>query len=174
MQLDSAPIRVRRYFRDFDPTGEAAGRFYEPFRVGFEDRHADVAAALVLDGTKTTTSSLLWEYEHSGRALPEVGSLSVLLDGRHDPVCVVESTRVEVLPFDAIEATFCAGYGECDGTVAGWKDFNWPIYRAQCRELGLAASTDMPLVCETFAVRHPDKAAALALADALRRRLAGC
>lgn len=34
---------------------------------------------------KTATSSSLWDYEHTGEPVPEVGELSMILDGRGAP-----------------------------------------------------------------------------------------
>jgi uncharacterized protein YhfF len=85
-------------------------------------------------------------------------------------VCVVETTALEILPFDGVSEAFCAAYAESDGTVAGWRALNWPIYHAQCHDLGRTPREDMPLVCETFEVVYPDQAAARATAARLRER----
>lgn len=172
VDLDSSPIRIRKYWLEFDADRDHASRFYEAFRVGFTDRHADNGALLILEGVKTTTSSLLWEYEESGRALPYPGALSVLLDGLHMPACIVETTKVEVLPFDGVDEAFCKAYAESDGTIAGWRKLNWPIYEAQCQNLGRAAAMDMPLVCETFSIVFPTKPVVVATSmDTLRTRM---
>ena len=70
---------------------------------GDSAEEADELLQLVLDGTKTATASALWDYEAEGEALPEVGSLSILLDGRGHPRALINTTDVEVVPFDEVE-----------------------------------------------------------------------
>ena len=148
MKLDDAPQNIVTFWREFDAGLERAEQFYDAFQVGFTPALADVGALHVLDGSKRSTSSLLWEYEQSGRAPPHKGALSVLLDGLCRPVAVVESIDVQVVPFDAVDADFCAAYAEGDGSKEGWLALNWSIYTAQCGQLGRTPSMVMPLVCE--------------------------
>ena len=160
MQLDDAPVRVRNFWQAFDPERVQAHRFYEPFQVGLSETDADHGARLILDGSKTATSSLLWEYEHSGRALPAAGTLSMALDGRYAPVCIIETTEVLIIPFDQVDAAFCSAYAEGDGTVDGWRALTWPIYQIQCHTMGRLPSMHMPLVCEYMTVIYPRDPAA--------------
>ena len=46
--------------------------------------HADGLLDLVLRGIKDGTASSMWDYEATGDPLPEVGELSVVLDGEGD------------------------------------------------------------------------------------------
>ena len=156
MNLDHAPIRVRNYWNRFDPQSQQAHRFYEPFQVGLAEIDADHGARLILNGEKTATSSMLWEYEHTGRELPAAGSLSVVMDGRYEPVAVVESTSVEIIPFNEVDAAFCIAYGEADGSIDAWRELTWRVYQVQCEAMGFAPSMDMPLVCEYLSVHFPD------------------
>jgi histidinol-phosphate aminotransferase len=78
---------------------------------------ADELLALVLAGTKTATSSALWEYEADHEPLPQVGELSLLLDGAGVPRCVIETTEVAVVPMDQVDAAFAAAEGEGDRTL---------------------------------------------------------
>jgi uncharacterized protein YhfF len=52
---------------------DAACRFFEVFRIGDSEQSADVGADLIKQGSKTATSSLLWEYEVANKLLPQVG-----------------------------------------------------------------------------------------------------
>jgi uncharacterized protein YhfF len=131
---------------------DANERFYESFRIGLEDEDADTGAALILSGQKTTTSSLLWEYESRGKALPPLGNLSVVENGRRAPVCVVTTTWIEIIPFDRIDAQFAYEYGEGDRTLEGWRKMFWPYYSKACAALGREMSEEAPLICERFGV----------------------
>ena len=154
-KLDAAPDNLVKFWQEFDPDLKRAGQFYDGFQVGFTPALADAGALYILDGSKRTTSSLMWEYEQSGRAPPETGSMSILLDGLCKPVAIVESTRVQILAFEAVDADFCKAYAESDGSKEAWLALNWPIYTAQCEQLGRTPSMAMPLVCEWFELVFP-------------------
>ena len=155
MKLDDAPGNIIKFWQQFDADLERAASFYDAFQVGFNPALADAGALHILDGSKRTTSSLLWEYEHSGRSPTKSGSMSILLDGLCKPVGIVESVRVQVLPFDGVDDEFCKAYAESDGSKQGWLALNWSIYTAQCEAWGRAPSMVMPLVCEWFELVFP-------------------
>ncbi|MGZ0153619.1 ASCH domain-containing protein [Kribbella sp. WER1] len=54
----------------------------------------DRLVAAILDGTKTSTTGLVVDYEHEGEALPVVGERSVVVDSDGRPVGVIEVTGV--------------------------------------------------------------------------------
>ena len=129
-----------------------ANLLYEAFRIGDSRESADEGARLILAGTKTTTSALLWEYEKSDQPLPQVGSLSILENGQGEPVCVVETIWLKVVPFEEIDADFAAAYGEWGGTLPAWQQNAWQYYSRQCDRLERVPTLQMPLVCERFRV----------------------
>ena len=134
---------------------DANERFYESFRIGLADKDAETGAKLILSKQKTATSSLLWEYESSSKALPLLGNLSVVENGRGAPVCVVQTTWIETIRFDDIDAQFAFEYGEGDRTLEGWRKMFWSYYSNACEALGREMSPDTPLVCERFVVIFP-------------------
>jgi uncharacterized protein YhfF len=105
-----------------------------------------------LTGAKTATSSLLWEYEQLGKPLPRVGALSILENGQGEPVCIVETVWLEVLPFEKIDANFAADYGEWSSTLPAWQENNWRYNSKLCERLGRVPTLQMLLVCERFRV----------------------
>ena len=119
---------------------------------GDSPRLADELGALIVDGTKTATCSALWEYEAEGSALPEVGSKTVVLDGNGDPLCIMETTEVEVHPYNEVDARFAYEEGEGDRTLEYWRDAHWRFFSRTLPEIGKEPTTDMPLVCERFRV----------------------
>jgi uncharacterized protein YhfF len=116
---------------------------------GASAEEADELLGLVLAGDKTATASALWDYEAEGEALPEVGSLSILLDGRGHPRALINTTNVTVIPFDEVGEEHARLEGEGDGSLAHWRD-------AHERFFGAASSRgfepDMPVVLERFEV----------------------
>jgi uncharacterized protein YhfF len=133
----------------------AQARFYEPFQIGDSAAAATAGAALIRQGLKTATSSLQLEYERSGTPPPYVGALSVVLDGEREPVCLVETIRLETTPFHAVDEAFAQAYGEWDQTLARWRAECWVYYAAQSRALGVEPNEELILLCEWFRVVYP-------------------
>ena len=134
---------------------DAFRRFYEVFQIGISPEDADTGAALIKQGIKTATSSLLWEYQVEHKPLPEVGSLSIVSDGRGDPTCVVETIALEIKGFSEVDAPFAYDYGEWDRTLETWRAECWKFYTSACQVIGKTPAPDMPLVCERFKVVYP-------------------
>ena len=125
------------------------------FQIGDSEQSADEGAALIKQGRKTTTSSLLWEYEVTNKPLPSSLSWIIVEDGRGKPVCIVETTWVAIKKFAEVDAQFASDYGEWDRTLEGWRTHCWVYYEEQCRSLGKVRIPEMPLVCERLRVVYP-------------------
>jgi uncharacterized protein YhfF len=113
---------------------------------------ADELGALISSGTKTATCSALWEYEAEGEALPEVGTKTVVLDGKGEPLCIIETTEVEMRPFDGVDERFAYEEGEGDRSLTYWREAHWRFFSRTLPKIGKAPTLDMPLVCERFRV----------------------
>jgi uncharacterized protein YhfF len=116
---------------------------------GGSAEEADELLQLVLEGTKTATASALWDYEAEGEALPEVGSLSILLDGRGHPRALINTTEVEVVPFDEVDEEHARLEGEGDRSLDHWRTAHEGFF-GQVSSRGF--EPDMPVVLERFAV----------------------
>ena len=81
----------------------------------------DQLVAAILDGSKTSTTSLLVDYEREGEPLPEVGSRSVVVDSDARPVAVIEVTGVRVVPLAQVDLAHVVDEGEGDTSVAEWR-----------------------------------------------------
>jgi uncharacterized protein YhfF len=145
------------YLASLPDAGDAARRWYEVFRVGDSPVDADAGAALISNGVKTATSSLLWSYAAAGKAIPAAGSLSIVADGEGNAVCVVETVAVEVKAFDQVDAAFALDYGEWDRTLETWRQRSWAINVRRCARLGRVPVPAMPLVCERIRVVYPQR-----------------
>jgi uncharacterized protein YhfF len=119
---------------------------------GDSPRMADELGALIVDGIKTATCSALWEYEAEGEPLPETGAKIVVLDGNGDPLCIVETTEVDVVPYDEVAAQFAYEEGEGDRSLEYWRYAHWRFFSRTLPRIGKEPTVDMPLVCERFRV----------------------
>ena len=139
--------------------GESS-RFFLAMNIGGTQELADDGAALILQGTKTATSSPFWDYP-DGR-IPFVGALSVLLDGRRRPVGIVETVGVETVRFRDITTEMASAYGEGERTLAWWRRVIGGWYRDKAARDGQVFSEDdevlwewIALVCDLRAGSEP-------------------
>jgi uncharacterized protein YhfF/transposase len=124
-------------------------RYYDAFRFGNTEQLANDLAALVLSGVKTASSSLLWKEK---KPLMQVGDYSIVTDWNHHPVCIIQTTEVNIVAFQDVDAQYAYEYGEGDRTLDWWKQHLWDYYVQECAQLGRPATEEMPLVCERFRV----------------------
>lgn len=128
---------------------------YDAWDFGDSATMADELLELVLARTKRATAGLVEAFRRDGEPVPEVGDLSVILDGAGRPRCVIETTSVEVKPFHAVDAVFAATEGEGDGSLRYWRDAHRRFFGRECARLGLGAFREgMAVVCETFELRY--------------------
>lgn len=124
----------------------------EAWGFGNSPQMADELCNLVLEGIKVATCSLLWEYEQDGVPIPRSGDLSIILDGQGKPGCLIETTRVNVRPFNGIDQDWARLEGEGDLSLEYWRKGHWHYNSVLCEQIGRTPTEDMPLVCEEFRV----------------------
>jgi uncharacterized protein YhfF len=129
--------------------GEDA-RYFTPMSIGKTPSTADEGAAAILEGIKTATSSPHWDYPDGG--IPFAGALSVLLDGQGRSRGIVETKRVEIMPFGSVDENFARAYGAGDRTLDWWRSEVGAWYRASAAHHGADFSDDTPIICEWIAV----------------------
>ena len=126
------------------PEGYVAEQF------GDSPEMADTLGALIVSGVKTATCSAVSEWEAEGKPIPSPGLLTVVLDGGGAPLCIIETTEVSIVPYDAVDAAFAAEEGEGDLSLAYWREAHWQYFSRTLPKIGREARPDMPLVCERF------------------------
>ena len=94
---------------------------YEAWSFGNTPEIADELGALVVQGIKTATASLVCAYEHAGERYPQIGDFSIILDGRRKPICIIEVIDVQIQPFVEIGERHAFEEGEGDRTLAYWR-----------------------------------------------------
>ena len=121
---------------------------------GATPEQADELLELVLAGTKTATASALWDYEAEGEPLPEVGGLSILLDGRGHPRALVATTDVRVVPFSEVDEEHAWLEGEGDRSLDHWREAHERFFTEVCSR---GFVPDMPVVMERFTVAYQEQ-----------------
>lgn len=125
----------------------------EAWAFGATPEHADQLLALVLAGTKTATSSALWDFEADGEEVPEVGSWNIILDGSGRPTALVQTVGITIVPFDEVTAAHAYAEGEDDRSLASWRDEHekhWRRFSTSTRGF----DRRMPIVCEDLRLVH--------------------
>jgi uncharacterized protein YhfF len=129
-------------------------RRYQPMPAawgfGNSPEMADELGELVQEGTKTATCSLLWEHDFDGEPLPEVGQLSIILDGDEHPLCLIETIEIEIRPYNEVDERFAYDEGEGDRSLDYWRQEHWDFFSRVCTQIGRKPVENMPLVCERF------------------------
>lgn len=128
------------------------GRGYVAEAFGDHPKLADDLGALILSGIKTGTCSALWEWEAEGNPIPEVGLISITLDGVGKPICIIETTEVTLRRFNEVDDDFARSEGEGDLTLRYWREAHTIFFSRVLPKVDREFSEDMPLVCERFQV----------------------
>jgi uncharacterized protein YhfF len=115
-------------------------RTLRSFAFGDSPALADELVDLVLKGVKTATCSTEDEPNTS-----KPGERWIVLDGRGEPRCVIESTEVTYRRYSEVDATFAHDEGEGDRSLSYWRK----AHRDYFGRLG-RFSEDMMLMCERF------------------------
>jgi uncharacterized protein YhfF len=81
----------------------------------------DQLVASILDGTKTTTTGLLDDYERDGEPMPRPGDREVVIDSAGEPVALIEIVTVRVVRVGDVDPAHALGEGEGYASVADWR-----------------------------------------------------
>ncbi|WP_395504490.1 ASCH domain-containing protein [Ectopseudomonas hydrolytica] len=129
--------------------GQAA-RYYLAMSIGGTPDQADEGAALILNGTKTATSSPLWDYPDGH--IPFVGALSVLLDGQQRAVAVVETVDTRLVRFRDVTDEMAKAYGEGQRTLEWWQRVIGDWYRTKATRDGQNFDENSEILWESISV----------------------
>lgn len=115
----------------------------------------DALIEAVLDGSKTTTTSLLEEYRRAHESIRPVDTLSVPIDSGGRPVCVLRQMAVRICRIDEVGAAHARHEGEGFRDVASWRRAHEGFWSSDefldgigTRDLRITDSTEV--VCERF------------------------
>ena len=150
MQSSDAPESCWRQFLRDSGQGTSGLAPYPTDSFGDNPELADELGGLVVAGVKTATCSALWEWEAPGFSPPAAGDRTIILDGTGEPLCIIETTAIEIRPFEGVDAAFACDEGEDDRTLASWRREHWKYFSRVLPKIGRQPVPDMPLVCERF------------------------
>ncbi|WAC67793.1 ASCH domain-containing protein [Microbacterium sp. SL75] len=127
-----------------------------PIEFMFTGAGRDRIVAAIRAGEKTATSSLVREYLVAGEPLPAVGDRGAVVDSAGEPVCVIETTAVEIVALRDVSLAHALDEGEGYASVADWRRGHVRFWTSDAmrEELGSAfvVDDDTSVVLERFAV----------------------
>ncbi|MDX1614626.1 MAG: ASCH domain-containing protein [Candidatus Promineifilaceae bacterium] len=146
-----------RAYRDTLPVEHPHHERQRPLAWGFGDSSAlaDELGLLTLSGRKRATATMLEELIANGELLPQIGELNIILDGSEQPLCLIETIDVQVLPFDQVDEQFARDEGEGDGSLTYWQDAHTAFFGRVAERLGTTLQPTTPIVCERFRLLYP-------------------
>ncbi len=138
---------------DFDafmgvPWGEAVSP--QAWSFGSDPETADELLDLVLTGEKRATTGLHQEYVDEDEPLPQIGDLSILLDGASEPKALIRTEEVQIVPFSEVTEEQAAAEGEGDRTLDSWRQAHREFWSDQ----GAGFGDDSLVVWERFKVLY--------------------
>ena len=99
----------------------------------------------VLHGDKTATASLRDQFApHTDEPMPHVGAQLVLVGWDDEPLGVVETTEVRVMPAGRVDLRFARDEGEGFESVADWRAAHERFWADR------VVTDEMLVVCERF------------------------
>lgn len=122
----------------------------------------DALVTAILDGTKTTTTSLLAEHPRDHDPREDMGILEAVLDSHDNVVCVIRTTEVYVCRLADVSDEHAIdegeGYADASEWRAGHEQF-WssPEFVEYIGQLDI--NDDTQVVCQRFTIdsRYPTK-----------------
>ena len=130
-----------------DSIENANKSYFECFAFGDSPEMADELLALVLTGKKTATVSVVLEDEQT----PSVGDLSLVLDGRGNPACVIKTVYLETVKFYDLTWDMVKLEGE-DENFEQWKSGNIRYWTRDAARRGYTFTNQTPITFERFEV----------------------
>ncbi len=113
----------------------------------------DELADLVLMGIKTSSSSAFELYQFVDTRISEKGDYHIVLNSKNEAVCIIQTTKVSILPFHQIGEKEALAEG--DGSLKNWSNIHVRYFTEELRKHDLDFRYDMLLVYEEFKRVYP-------------------
>ena len=145
-------MTTEQLWNEYKTINPAIGDKIDAWAFGVEP---DQLADLVLKGEKTATTSAYDLYAVDGEPLPRSGSFDVVLDSQDQAVCIIEITKVTVVPFKQVSAEHAFKEGEGDKSLTYWRQVHEEFFTEWMAEAGLSFSEETGVVLEEFRKVYP-------------------
>lgn len=130
-----------------------------PYGVWYFGNTSEMArrlGELVLKGDKRATTTLLQSAQKDGDE-PSVGDYSVVTDFKGNPMCIIQITEIQTLPFDEVAAEYAFVEGEGDKSLDYWREGHRRFFTNDAAENGLEFNEKSLVICQKFKLLYPNK-----------------
>ena len=125
---------------------------FSSWQFGISDVQADELSTLVVSGKKTATASAHILYELEGEEIPKEGEYSIILNSKNEAVCIIQTSKVYITPFNKVSENHAYKEGEGDRSLRYWQKVHEEFFKKELSQTGLEFETNMNVVCEEFEV----------------------
>ncbi len=115
----------------------------------------DKLAELVKKRIKTATCSSYDLYQANHEALPKAGDYSVILDSNDSAVCIIKTTKVDIVPFHLVTDEHALKEGEGDRSLQYWRRVHKDFLARELTAIGRTFHENTEVVCEEFELVFP-------------------
>ncbi|MCQ2983099.1 MAG: ASCH domain-containing protein [Treponemataceae bacterium] len=105
--------------------------------------------ALIVSGKKTAAFGALESYRLDNESLPKKGAFTILTDYTGNPIGVIQTLNVTILPYNAITWDMAVKEGEC-ADFEEWHAAYDEFFADDADIMGYDVTPDMPVVFEEF------------------------
>jgi uncharacterized protein YhfF len=125
---------------------------YNSWHFCDNEMDANELAELTKQGVKRATTGLYYSYTAEGEAVPETGDLNIITDWDGEAQCIIETEKVDILPFKEVTEEFADTEGEGDKSLRYWREAHIKAFTRELKECNREFNENMLVVCETFKV----------------------
>jgi uncharacterized protein YhfF len=122
----------------------------DSWHFGITKKDADTCTMLVKAGIKTASSVALASYLHYESPIPAEGDFSIITNWEGEAQCIIQTTAVEIVPFNEVTEDYAVKEGEGDQSLTYWKEVHWEFFTKDLKSFGEPISEDLMVVCEEF------------------------
>ena len=147
---------VKEFWQKFcESSGTNPEAPYQAWYFGSSPEMARQLAALVLQGKKSATASLVEFNELHPELAPFENGYSVVTDFEGAPLCIIQTTEISHVPFDEVDARFAFDEGEGDRSLEYWRDVHRRYFTKEAKDFGLEFNEKSLVCCERFRLLFP-------------------
>lgn len=127
----------------------------ESFYFCDNQKDADECADLVVKGVKQATATSLWWFEKNNEKLPVVDNQYVVTRWNGEAVAIIQTTKVEKVPYSEITEEFARTEGEGDKSLSYWRKVHKAYYSREMAPFNEEFDENMIIICEYFKKIYP-------------------
>ncbi len=148
--------KVETFWNEFcEISGTNPEIYYQTWYFGNTSEMARNLAELVLRGDKRGTATLLESAKLSPESAPILDVHSVVTDFEGSPMCVIQATEIQNVPFNEVTSEFAFEEGEGDKTLEYWRRVHHDFFTKDAAENNLEFHEKSIVVCEKFKLLFP-------------------